>query len=87
MRSPDCDTNEIGKNVVANDKGHRQEEPNHSLKHVVHDEMGLYYDQVESHVRPCKLGKLESVVSGLQGCYEEHKSCDRLVMVGLHPFS
>lgn len=65
----------VGKDVVSNDEGGRQEEPDHALKHIVHDEMGLNDDEVQRHVRPCKVGKLELVVSGLERCDEEDEAC------------
>lgn len=40
--------------------------------------MGLYDDQVESHVRPGELGKLEAVVAFLERANKEDKTCNRV---------
>lgn len=40
--------------------------------------MRLYDDQIESHMRPCKLGKLESVVALLEGSDEEDEACTKI---------
>jgi hypothetical protein len=44
--APECDSAYIGKDIVAYHQGGRQEEPDHSFKDVVHDEMRLDHDQV-----------------------------------------
>jgi hypothetical protein len=61
------DTTDVGEDVVGNDEGGREEEPNHALEDVVHDEVGLDHNEVQSHVRPRKVCELELVVSGLEG--------------------
>ena len=60
-----CDATNISKDIVANDQGDRQEEPNHSFKDIIHDKVGLYHNQVEGHVSPSKLSELETVVASL----------------------
>ena len=37
--------------------------------------MGLYHDQVESHVCPGELGELESIMAFLKRANEEHEAC------------
>lgn len=74
LSAAECDTANVGKDVVCNDEGGRQEEPNHALKHVIHDEMGLDDDEVQSHVSPCKVGELEFVVSGVERSNKEDKT-------------
>ena len=37
---------DVGKYVVANDQGYREEEPYHPLKHIVHNEMGLDHNKI-----------------------------------------
>lgn len=74
LRSPKADTAYISKNVIGDDQRSREEEPDHALEDVVHDKVGLDNNQIQSHVRPGKLGELESVVSLLQRSNEEHES-------------
>jgi hypothetical protein len=68
------DTADVGKDIVGDDEGGGEEEPNHALEDVVHDEVGLEDDEVESHVRPSKVGELELVVTGLERCDEEDEA-------------
>ena len=70
------DTADIGKDVIADDERRRQEEPDHALKDVVHDEVGLDDDEVEGHVRPGKVGELELEVAGLEVGDEEDEADD-----------
>jgi hypothetical protein len=60
-----CDAADVGKNIIGNDEGGRQKEPNHALENIVHDKVSLHNDEVQRHVCPCKVGKLEFVVSSL----------------------
>lgn len=69
-----CNTAHVGKDVVDDDQAHGQEEPDHALKDVVHDEVSLHHDQVQSHVGPGELGELESVVAFLEGSNEEDEA-------------
>ncbi|KAJ8126312.1 hypothetical protein O1611_g7326 [Lasiodiplodia mahajangana] len=43
------DAADVGEDVVADDERCGQEEPDHALKDVVHDEVGLDDDEVEGH--------------------------------------
>jgi len=65
---------DVCENVVDDDQTDREEEPDHSLKDVVHDEMSLDDNEVESHVCPCELGELELVVSFLEGAHKEDEA-------------
>lgn len=65
---------DIGKYVVRYDQRGRKEEPDQSFEYVVHDEVSLDVDEVESHVRPRKLGELEFEMALLQGHNKEYKS-------------
>lgn len=67
-------TTKVCEDVVANDKGNWQKEPDHPFEDVVHNKMRLDNDKIERHMRPCKLGELESVVAGLKGCDEENEA-------------
>lgn len=71
------DTADVGKYVVGNDQSRWQEEPNHSFKNVVHDEMGLYNNKVQGHVSPSKVSELEFIVAGLKRGDEEDESYHR----------
>ena len=66
---------DVGENVISNDQGCWEEKPDHSLENVIHDEMGLYDNEVEGHMRPGKLGKLEAVMTFLQRANKEHEPC------------
>lgn len=68
------DAADVGKNVVRDDQRDREEEPDHSLENVVHDKVRLDHDEVQRHVRPCELGKLELVMTLLQRGNEEDES-------------
>ena len=45
LRSSKCDAADVGKNVVSDDKADRQEEPDHPLEHIVHDEVRLNHNK------------------------------------------
>ena len=66
-RASKGDATEIGKNVICNNHGGRQYEPDKALEDVVDDEVRLADDQEERHVGPGELGELELVVALLQG--------------------
>ena len=42
----ESDTADVGEDVVRDDEGCWEKEPNHALEYVVHDKMCLYNDQV-----------------------------------------
>lgn len=66
MGTAESDAADVGEDVVGDDEGYGEEEPDHAFENVVHDEVGLDDDEVEGHVCPCELGELESVVAFLQ---------------------
>lgn len=66
----------VGEDVVADDERGGQEEPEHALEDIVHDEVGLDDDEVEGHVRPGKVGELELEVAGLEVGDEEDEAYD-----------
>lgn len=67
----------VCKNVVANNKRDGEEKPDHSLEHIVHDEMCLYDNQIKGHMCPRKLGELKTIMSSLQRCYKKDKTYNR----------
>lgn len=67
-------TADVGKDIVRDDERGGKEEPDHALQDVVHDKVSLNDDQVERHMRPSELGKLEPVLSFLQGRDEEDEA-------------
>ena len=71
------DTTDVGEDVVGNNKRCWQEEPDHAFKNVVHDEMRLDHNQVERHVSPGKLGKLEAVVPLFERSDEKDEACNQ----------
>lgn len=77
LRATECNTANICKDVVRNDERCGQEEPDHALKDVVHDEMSLHDNQVQRHVSPSKLGELETIMAFLQRGHEEDEPYDR----------
>lgn len=68
------DSADVCEDVVDNDQTDREEEPDHTLEDVVHDEVSLNNDQVESHVGPSKLRELELVVALLERCHKEDEA-------------
>jgi hypothetical protein len=70
------DTTDVGKDIVGDDQSSGEEEPDHALEDVVHDEMGLDDNQVESHVGPGELLELELVVALFEGDDEEDEAHD-----------
>ena len=68
------DATDVGEDVVGNDKSGREEEPDHALEDVVHDEMSLDDNQVKSHVSPGELLELELVVALFKRDDEEDKA-------------
>lgn len=75
LRAPECDADQVGEDVVRDDQADRQEKPDHPFEDVVHDEVRLHDDQIERHVRPRKLGELESIVTLLERADEEDEAC------------
>ena len=73
MGTTEGDATNIGENVVGDNQGCWEEKPDHPLEDVVHDEMGLYDDQVEGHMRPGELGKLKAVMTFLKRTNKEHE--------------
>lgn len=80
LRTAESDTADVGEDIVGNDKADRQEEPDHALKDVVHDEVGLYNNQIKRHVGPGELSELEFVVALLERSDEENEACDTSVV-------
>lgn len=68
------DSHDVGEDIVGDYQADRQEEPDHALKYVVHDEVSLHHDQVERHVCPSELCELESIMVLLERCHEENES-------------
>ena len=68
------DTTDVCEDIVGDDQSCGKEEPDHAFEDIVHDEMRLYNDEVKSHVRPCKLGKLETIMAFLKSSNEEHET-------------
>jgi hypothetical protein len=75
------DTADVCKDVIGDDQADWQEEPDHALEDVVHDEVGLNDNQVESHVSPSKLSELELVVTLLERANEKDEAWIMLVVV------
>ena len=76
LRTAKGDTTDVSEDVVGDDQSSGEEEPNHALEDVVHDEVGLDDNQVESHVGPGELLELELVVALFQGDDEEDEAHD-----------
>ena len=46
LRSAEGDSADVSKDIVGNDQGRRQKEPDHAFKNIVHDKMCLDHDEV-----------------------------------------
>ena len=86
LRAAESDTTDVCEDVVGDDKTDWQEEPDHALENVVHDEVRLHDNQVESHVSPSKLSELELVVTLLERADEEDEAWRMLAIVLNHYF-
>ena len=64
----------VGKYIVRDHQGGRQEEPDHTFQDVVHNKVRLDDDQIERHMGPCELSELEAVVALLQRPDEENET-------------
>jgi hypothetical protein len=60
-----CNATNVCKDIIANDQGDGQEEPDHSFKDIVHDKVRLNDNEVQSHMRPRELSELETVMTCL----------------------
>jgi hypothetical protein len=78
LRATESDTADVREDIIGDNQADRQEEPDHALEDVVHDEVRLHDNQVESHVSPGELGELELVVTLLERSNEEHEAWDML---------
>lgn len=76
MSATESDATDVGEDVVGDDKGDGKEEPNHAFEDVVHYKVCLDVDQVQGHMRPCKLGELEPVMPLLERTDEENEACN-----------
>jgi hypothetical protein len=85
LSAAECDTTDVCEDVVGDDKTDWQEEPDHALENVVHDEVRLHNDQVKSHVGPGELSELELVVALLERANEEHEAWEILVKLDSWP--
>lgn len=74
LRFPESDATDVCENIVCNDERCWKEKPDHPLENVIHEKMGLNNNQIEGHVSPCELRKLEAVVTLLQRCHEKHEA-------------
>lgn len=87
LGATESDTTDVCEDIVGDDKADWQEEPDHALKDVVHDEVRLHDNQVESHVSPSELGELELVVTLLERANEEDEAWDVLVVALIDEFA
>jgi hypothetical protein len=76
LSAAEGDTADISEDVVRNNKTNWQEEPDHTLEDIVHNEMGQNHDEEQSHVRPSELRELESIVAFPQRADEEDEACE-----------
>jgi len=67
-------TTEVGPDVVCDDHGDRQDEPDEALEDVVDDKMRLSDNEEQGHVGPGELGELELVVALLEREDEEDEA-------------
>lgn len=74
LSASEHNTADVSEDVVGDDKSGGQEEPNHALENVVHDEVGLNDNEVQSHVSPGEVGELELVVASLERGDKEDKT-------------
>ena len=81
LRTAESDTADVREDIVGDDQADGQEEPDHAFKDVVHDEVCLHDNQVESHVSPSELSELELVVALLERADEEDEAWDMLAAV------
>ena len=73
---------EVGADVVDDDEGARQQEPDQAVEDVGHEEAGGDEDHQQDHVRPGELAKLPQVVPLLQ---RQHKVDDACRPGSIHP--
>ena len=85
LRTAESDTADVREDIVGDDQADGQEEPDHALEDVVHDEVRLHNDQVKSHVGPGELSELELVVALLERANEEHEAWEILVKLDSWP--
>jgi hypothetical protein len=84
LSAAECNTANVCEDVVGDDQADWQEEPDHALKDVVHDEVRLHNNEIESHVSPGELGELELVVAFLERANEEDEAWKTLVIVAIY---
>lgn len=70
------ETKHVCHNIIDNNHGDRDNEPNHSMENVKDNKVTLRHNNEESHMCPGKEGKLSHVVFLLQRQYKPHKSND-----------
>lgn len=80
QRAPKSYAADISKDIIGYYERGRKEEPDHALENVVHDEMSLDDYQIQRHVRPCELSKLETVVASLERANKENEACKLISM-------
>lgn len=72
--SSECDAAQVSKDIIGDDHGNGQNEPDEALENVVDNEMCLTNNEEQGHMGPCKLGELELVVALLECGDKEDKA-------------
>ena len=70
-------TCQIGKDIIRNDQGARQQEPDDAVKDVGDKKRRRYEHEQQDEMRPCILPKLVHVAALLQPEYKSHKPCTK----------
>ena len=88
QRAPKSYAADIGKDIIGYHERGGKDEPDHALENVVHYEMSLDDDQIQSHVRPGELGKLEAIMAFRERANKEDEACRSISIMkaGVFPF-
>jgi hypothetical protein len=78
------EADEVGGDVVDDDEGHGEQEPEDALVHVGHREAGLGEHHEQDHVRPRVLPELVLVQPLLQAQDERDRACTTTAHVRHH---
>ncbi len=77
LRAAEGDAADVSEDIIGDHQRCGQEEPDHPLEDIIHDEVRLHNDEIKRHVRPSELRELEAIVTLFEGANEEDKACPR----------
>ena len=74
LSAAESNTADVCEDIIGDDEGDWQKEPDHALEDIVNDKMGLQHNKEKGEMGPGELGELEAVVSFLEEADKEYET-------------